>query len=283
MQKKVTMTPQLKRLIQARRAAEDRYRKAYLTQCVLLFSFFVGGEYHDLSYSRILTLMLWMMIKGLYSRNMRFASHPVNRYKLERDFRIAAQEDDISGLVNFLQVFGTANANVCGDSLRNALHFAVKANALEAIHFLLAVDERNAQTSAEIPLLVTHQDKKGNTPIHEAILQVIEKQQNNETPNFKVLLMLCALDPESPSCQQQPGISVSQPIRKANPLIDVFIRNNNGETILDLMSKVEPVLGNNEYVISKEIIQRLAQQQSSEGSYQQQDPGPSTPSSSMLR
>jgi len=236
-------------LTRTKRDIRRNNQKTYMLTSMLL-AYVIASEYQGTAYySRPIVFLLFVLLYELHKNGKEEAALPLRALEakqFEHDahaFRSAAYKNDREGVEGFLIKYARDKVNVCGkESHKNALHFAVRGQALECVNYLVRVDKNNAIEAPNIPNLLTHQDSLGNTPVHEAILFIIGRQQANEAYDFDILNTL--LTGEKPPAIKPGFLNTTEKekvVPVVNPRVNVLIANHEGYTISSLMEQVKPV------------------------------------------
>jgi hypothetical protein len=135
-------------------------------------------------------------------------------------FRTAAKHDDVENMSRLLNYLTLANLNSYGPSShRNALHVAVCMKSSRTVEFLIQQNRLAIQQGVSEQSMLMHQDNRGNTPIHEALIDL----KNGTTKSFHILNALLA-----------------EPIVDQKRLIEPTLKTKQGVTILCLADKLPP-------------------------------------------
>ncbi len=193
----------------------------FALSCFCILALAQMGEESGTYLSRTFCFIFLILTNRQYNIDNSRAERPLLYYDAEVELRKAAQKNDIERLKECISVLGLAKINAFGpESGRSALHFAVRAGALEAVRFL--VDKK-----ADL----NHQDNEGNTPVHEALIKL-----NASKKHYPILLTLISLNLDIVK-----GFLDHSNVRiQANEMIDPTLKNQNGKTIVDLFHGISP-------------------------------------------
>lgn len=209
------------------------------------FAYFAGiiltlgllGEVLDVKGSRAVLLVVLLICIDTVRRE--------NLNQLKTQFRNAAKDNNVARLRELLPILTKNNIDAtCPKTKQNALHFAVNGNAIEAIIFLLENEARfptfsrsnsfgNISFLASKSLLVNQQDIAGNTPLHEALKQIIYKS----TDNLDTLVALLVKTNTSTLVSNIKSLLV-WPSPSLNTKIDTVLVDHEGNTYQSLIDKI---------------------------------------------
>jgi Ankyrin repeats (3 copies) len=213
-------------LEQRKRISEENNKLWTFFRFLIVLDFLYESEIQDLPFTRILTMILLLSLYRTYLQFNKEASRELIHYKAAVSFRMAAQENNVERMHEYLKIVTESSVNTCGpETGRNALHFAVRAGAFEAVQYLVEVavdiDKRRDEFIETLPPdILNHQDNQGNTPVHDAIIDIMTGKRKS----YSVLLALIS---EKIDGKVQPHYTI-------NP----GLQNKAKKTISDLIAEI---------------------------------------------
>lgn len=191
-------------------------------------------------YNLLLSLFFVILLKKIYDNDQKRAEVKIRTFM----FREAAQKNNTKVMNKLFEDLGPDLFNTRGtNSKRTALHFAVSAGQIDAVKYL-----RGRHCDVNI------QDVKGNTPLHDALLSLINgshcdtriirelifkytyNQEYKEAVRANLARIKSMPDQQKYDCISEINAAREKSIqgKVLNTNIDIELKNNDGKTILDL-------------------------------------------------
>lgn len=206
----------------------------------LIAGYALFGELYEVNYTRIFCALCLLYSLRHYNQTNNRLDKPILYYDAQRQLRQAARNNDTKLLQNCLDVLGNDAVNLPGpESGRTALHFAVRAVAVNTTEMLIAAGAN-----------INVQDTQGDTPVHSILNSLKEK------PTAAKYSILAALLKRSDNT-----LKSNQPL-VGNGCINPFLINISNKKISDLIDEVgltNDTALNSKHRDTKELILTLTE------------------------